>query len=384
MLTSTERHSGLAAAARPEMTAVAGRSQRLLLLAPAGVPCGVGDFTGRLTAALQRVGGEDAAAALPFERCRGLAGGLGRALDKADALVLNLPLVAWKRLLIEPLAALAYARARGRRTVVVLHEWGGLHPLRRATYRPLLAFADRIAMVSPQVRAELAADPIVGRLARRVRLIPLPPNLVRPAATRPTALSERLAAARSDGRLVLGTFGSIYPGKQPEALLDVAAELKRRGERPLLAFIGFFVRGTDGIEERFRARVADLGLDDDVVVTGRVGPAEELYGLFDSVDLFAYDFAEGLTARRASVMAALQAGRPVVTSAPASPDEFAANPRLARLVEAGALSFVPTGADAATFAEALVQARRRPLPAVEVDVEAWWDETARALTAMLD
>ncbi|MFX5476865.1 hypothetical protein ABTD55_23360, partial [Acinetobacter baumannii] len=53
-------------------------------------------------------------------------GGLRGALANVDALVLNLPVVAWKSRLAEPVLAATLARARRRDVVVILHEWADL------------------------------------------------------------------------------------------------------------------------------------------------------------------------------------------------------------------------------------------------------------------
>ena len=118
---------------------------------------------------------------------------------------------------------MAMARLRGRRVILIQHEWAGLHWLRRITYMPALLLADRIVMFSPLVRRELADDPMVGWTARKCVLAPLPPNIEPPAGFADSKLRQRLSAAREAGRLVIGHFGSIYPGKQPTALLDISA-----------------------------------------------------------------------------------------------------------------------------------------------------------------
>ena len=273
-------------------------------------PCGVGDFAGQLIEALRRQGQPQET--LPLEPGRVPLGEIWRAVGNARAVIANLPLVPWKRALIGPPSAFAIAFLRRRRRVAILHEWGSMHRLRRLVLRPLLLFADTIVLLSPQVRDELAADPVIGRLARRAVMMPLPPNITRPETTVPSALSARMRAAREGGRLVVGHFGSIYPGKQPEAILDIAATLKARGADPLVVFIGSFIRASDGIEEIFRAKVAALDLSETVVVSGYVASPEELFGLFDEVDAFVYVLPEGLTARRASILACVQAGRPVI------------------------------------------------------------------------
>lgn len=355
---------------------------RALFLVPGfDHPCGVGDFTTGLVSALRQQDGDFPAVSLGPSV--GSLPEASRALDGVGTVVVNLPVVSWKRVLLKPLAVLALARLRKRRVVVVLHEWAGLHPLRRHAFRPALLMADRVILFSPRIRRELEADPLVGRLAPRAVLAPLPPNLERPRSVRIIPLARELEAARRDGRFVLGAFGSIYPGKRPEALLAVAAALKARGRKPLLAMIGGFVRGVDRVEEDFRARAEALRLQDDVVVSGHVGSDEDLYGLFDQVDAFLSIFPEGLTARRSSVLAAVQSGRPVVATAPATPDEFAHHPRFRALVERGAIALVPADASPDAYAEAVLAAAARPTERTTMDVEGWWRDAAEAIRAHL-
>jgi glycosyltransferase involved in cell wall biosynthesis len=345
----------------------------LLVLTGSGAPpCAVDDFNRRLAAAL---GAGEALALAPGTRWRAV----WRALSPARGAVESFPVVAWKRELIRPLLALALARLRGRAAIVVLHEWAALNRLRRLALLPALATASRVVLLSPTVRDEVAADPLArGCLARSV-MAPLAPNLGAPPAVAGSPLAARLAAARSDGRLVVGHFGSIYAGKGPETMLAVAAALKAQGARPLLVFVGDFIRSAERIEAVFAARVAALGLAEDVVVSGYVAGMPELYGLFAEVDVFAYAFAEGLTARRSSVLASVQSGRPVVVTAPARADEFDHHPRYAALVAGGALTLVPRDAAPDAFARAILAAAGRPAAPAAIDLDAWWADTAEAV-----
>ena len=133
--------------------------------------------------------------------------------------------------------------------------------------------------------------------------------------------------ARAEGRLVIGHFGSIYPGKQPNALLHIGAILKDRGLKPFVVYIGSFIRGTDNVEEEFFARAAQLGLTDDVIVSGYVATDAEVFGLFSEVDAFCYPLGEGLTARRSSVLTCVQSGKPLIVTGPALAEEFDHHPR---------------------------------------------------------
>lgn len=354
----------------------------LHLLGRGHPPCGIGDFSQLLLESLRDL---DRASHVAFvvEPGRLPAAAIWRALAEADTVVANFPVVAWKRALIGPLAVYAMARLRGRSCITILHEWRGLHRLRRLVLRPLLLMSDTILMVSPQVREELAADPVVGFLARRVALLPVPPNLERPAAISGSPLRDRLASARREGRLVLGHFGSIYPGKQPEAVLGIAAALKARGARPLLAFMGSFIKGFDGIEGLFWQKVAAHGLTDDVIVSGYVATESELFGLFETADAFAYVLPEGLTSRRASVLACVQAGRPVVVTEPARADEFDHHPRYRALVESGAIVLVPGSAGPEAYAERILAVRSRPTELPDLDLDVWFRDAAGVLRARL-
>ena len=117
---------------------------------------------------------------------------------------------------------------------------------------------------------------------------------------------------------MIGHFGSIYPGKQPNALLEIGAILKQRGLKPLLVYIGSFIRGVDKVEEEFHARAAELGIADDVIVSGFVASDHEVFGLFSEIDAFCYPLDEGLTARRSSILTCVQSGRPLIVTGPAA------------------------------------------------------------------
>src|SRR5580704_525642 len=244
-------------------------TRALILGAGPQMQCGVGQFTLRLAETLEKLE-PGSTAALTLSQTQGSVAETWRAAGSARNIVCSLPIVAWKRVILSPLLALLFARLRGRRAILVQHEWGSLHWLRRLTYLPAVLLASRIVMFSALVRKELANDPLVGWTARKCTLAPLPPNIEAPAAIADSGLRRRLVEARAQGRLVIGHFGSIYPAKQPNALLVICATLKARGERPLVVYIGSFIRAMDNVEQDFYTRARALGIADDVIVTGYV------------------------------------------------------------------------------------------------------------------
>jgi glycosyltransferase involved in cell wall biosynthesis len=306
---------------------------------------------------------------------------LWHGLSGARALVVSLPIVAWKKKLIAPLAALALARLRGLHTVVIAHEWADLNPLRRALMSVYITAARSVFLSSPAVRQDFAGS-LAGRLAGHAGVIPIPPNIAPPALLSDTPFAARLRAEKARGRIILGHFGSIYPKKQSGFVLDVAADLKAKGHDVLVAFIGGFVKGHDDVETRFRARVRELGLDDNVLVTGYVANASEIFALFGEVDAFVYAFAEGLTSRRGSVLTCLQAGKPLIVNAPSSLAEFDHHPVFRSAMRSGLLRFVPTLCDAGDYANAVLAALSDRPAAADIFAPAWRD-AAYALASAL-
>jgi glycosyltransferase involved in cell wall biosynthesis len=354
----------------------------LFLGAGPQMQCGVGQFTRLLQHAIEarEPGGS---ATLTLTHSEGSIAGIWRGVASARSVVCNFPIVAWKRVIFRPLLALALAKLMRRRVVLIQHEWGGLHWLRRITYIPALLLADTIVMFSPLVRRELAVDAVVGWTARKCVLAPLPPNIEAPAEHAESPLRQALAAARKNGRLVIGHFGSIYPGKQPNALLDIGATLRERGLKPLMVYVGSFIRGVDQVESDFHARVAELGLGDGVIISGYVASDSEVFGLFDEIEAFCYALDEGLTARRASILTSVQSGKPVIVTGPAEADEFDHHPRFRQLIDRGAIVLVARGAAADVYADSIVAALKQPPAPMPFDFDGWWRDVAEAVSAQL-
>jgi glycosyltransferase involved in cell wall biosynthesis len=354
----------------------------LFLGAGPQMQCGVGQFTRLLQQAFER-GDPASCAASTLTRTKGTFGEIWRAIGSAKSVICNFPIVAWKRVIFRPLLALAIAKLFRRKIVLIQHEWGGLHWARRLTYLPALLLADTIVMFSPLVRRELAEDSLVGWTVKKCVLAPLPPNLAAPDGIEDSKLRQRLAAARAQGRLVIGHFGSIYPAKQPNALLHIGAILKERGLKPLIVYIGSFIRGSDNVEAEFFARAAELGLTDDVVVSGYAASDSEVFGLLSEVDAFCYPLEEGLTARRSSVLACVQSGKPLIVTGPALRQEFDHHPRFRELIDRGAVVLVARGSDDEAYADAIVSALKRPAVQLPFDYDGWWQDVARTVKTQM-
>jgi glycosyltransferase involved in cell wall biosynthesis len=352
----------------------------LFLGAGAQMQCGVGQFTRLLCETIEKLA-PGSCATLTLTRSEGSVGDIWRAIGSARSMVCNFPMVAWKRVIFRPLLALAIARLRRRRVVLIQHEWTSLHWARRITYLPALLLADTIVMFSPLVRRELANDPLIGWTERKCVLAPLPPNIEAPDEIADSKLRQQLAAAREDGRLVIGHFGSIYPGKQPNALLNISAILRERGLKPLTVYIGSFIKAVDKVEEDFHARASELGLSQDVIVSGYVASDREVFGLFHEIDAFCYPLEEGLTARRASILTSVQSGKPVIVTGPAEADEFDHHPRFKEVIDRGAVVLVARGSKVEAYADLIVSSLEGPSGQTRFDFDGWWHDVALSVQA---
>ncbi len=338
--------------------------RHLVLVSDAQTTCGVEEFARQMA-----------------QRADAVVQPLGGRLAEADDVVLNLPVFAWKKRFVAPVAAAARARLGGRQVTLILHEWADLKLARRLSYLPLLPLASRILFSSPEIMAQFAATPVSRAVTRRRGIMPIPPNFDVPERTEPSALAASLAAERAAGRLVVAQFGSIYLRKDPLVFLAVIAELVRRGVDVRALLIGGFIRDSGDVEGDFTREVARLGLAERVTVTGYVKGAAELYGLFAEVDAFLYPLSEGLTARRASVQAAALSGRPVIVTAPARSDSLSHHALFRTLNASGAIRLVPRAADVGALADAVLATRGSPVRPLEAraGIDAMWTDAVSAL-----
>lgn len=356
----------------------------LSLVSDARAPCGVEHFARTLASRL-------ALRAPGFHDTMALTGQPGeidvlrRALSAADALIMNVPVVAWKRKLVSPLRAMAAARRAGVRVLLVLHEWADLDWKRRLALMPALRLADRILVSSPLVRDGLASTRAAKLMRYPAGLVPIPPNLRAPNICPETMLSRQLDGLRAPGALLVGTFGAIYPKKQPTAVLDIVAALRAQGRDAHAVFVGDFVRGGSvDPETELAAAAAQRALTGKTMVTGFIGPSDELFAALSRLDVLVYDFAEGLTARRGSVLAAMQAGRPVLVNGPRRDDEFNHHPTYRRAIGSGALTMLDPAAPATAFADAIIAAiAREAAGTTGIDFDAAWSDAVDAVLGAL-
>ncbi|MBD9375022.1 glycosyltransferase [Rhizobium sp. ARZ01] len=269
-------------------------------------------------------------------------------MGQCDGVVLNFPIVAWKKRLIEPLVVAVLTKLRSKRLTVVLHEWASLDWKRRLVLLPVIKLADAILFSAPEIRDEWLQG--AGANRARLGLIPIPPNLLPSSSISDAPAAHSIRALRRDGTKIIGQFGSIYPKKNCAELFAIAAELRKAGQDIAVAFIGSFIKAMDNVEEEFHAQVRQHGLEGRVLVTGYIAEDNHVFAALRELDVVCYKFTEGLTSRRGSVLAAAMSGRCVVTNAPRDASSLAHHDLFRAMIANGNIRLAATDADPCTMA----------------------------------
>lgn len=209
-------------------------------------------------------------------------------------------------------------------------------PVRGWVNRRLAADADAVVATN---RADLAQLSPFG-----ARHIPIGSNI--PVAPPSGYTPERWRAELGvgQGELLVAYFGLLSPSKGVDVLVEALAGLARPW-RLLLIGGAAHLPSDQAHAQAVRARVAELGLGERLIVTGHVAP-EEVSAHLLAADLVALPFRDGASFRRGSLLAALAHGRPLVTTRPADSADAA--------LLAPAAALVPTG-DSAALAVVLAQ-----------------------------
>jgi glycosyltransferase involved in cell wall biosynthesis len=191
------------------------------------------------------------------------------------------------------------------------------------------------------------------------RWVPIGSNIPNapPADFQRPAVRARLGAGPSD--LLVGYFGFLSASKGSTTLLRALSQLGRSGHSVRLGLIGAGANPaspTDLADERQALALAEqLGLRARLHQTGYL-PAAEVSACLLACDVIALPFADGASFRRGSLLAALEHGCAIVTTAPKSSAAGAGQRRL----EPGAQFLAVPPNDPAALAAALVRLVEEP------------------------
>lgn len=261
-----------------------------------GLSCGVSDYTARLAEALES---EGVRVFLPGWR----AWNLVRATDYANKLRqlgatvvhVQYPSRAYERSL-GPLCTALGARSR---VVVTAHEWSQSHPLRKCVTATLLLAADGCVFTTESELSAWRKQCKGFCLGKRTAIIPLGSNLL---AAEPVTGEER--------RNEVVYFGLIRPNKGLEMFLEVAA--RAWSERDALDFV-IIGRTPIGCENYARVMKARARMLPNVIWVGGL-EEEAVIRRMERAKVACLPYPDGVSERRGSTLAALNAGLAVVTT----------------------------------------------------------------------
>jgi glycosyltransferase involved in cell wall biosynthesis len=171
------------------------------------------------------------------------------------------------------------------------------------------------------VAAYGAAPLVVHNEAHRRELFPRPRVVVIPhgiaTPAKPDVAAARAALGIAPDEWVLAHFGFLHPHKGVEPVLEALAALKRGGRRVRFLVCGAVPPDGDGQRylEQLRRRVAELGLDGEVLLDGKFLAAAELSGRLAAADWILLNYQSGgEQGTSGAVRTALESGRPTAVS----------------------------------------------------------------------
>lgn len=187
---------------------------------------------------------------------------------------------------------------------VRLHEFTRARLLRRMAIVPILLYANGIWV--PALEDRKAVARFAGN---RVHRTLIGSNIVVTEGEK-----DKMA-----GKVVISYFGSVYPGKGIERMLALWKAVKERDSKNRFVFkiIGEIDVNPDNhfleYHKLVRAKIAQLGLQDDIIITGYVSD-EEASVEIRNTDMATLLYEDGLSLRRGSFIAYLSHGVPIITT----------------------------------------------------------------------
>lgn len=206
----------------------------------------------------------------------------------------------------------------GGATVVTFHDarvpylFPKAGPAREWANRMLALGADACIATNPEDASRLRDWGV-----KRLELIPIGSNIPNnpPPGYDRHAWRERWGAG--EGTTLMAYFGFLNSSKGLDDLLKALARLRERGDYRLL-MVGGGLGSSDPTNRATAARLAELarqiGVESRLTWTGYLGPREVSAALL-STDMAMLPYADGASFRRGSLLAVLEHGLPLVTTA---------------------------------------------------------------------
>lgn len=218
------------------------------------------------------------------------------------------------------------------------------HALLRAREAELAAAADHVVVLGATVRDDLVARGVDGT---RITVVPNGVDADLLGRTTPPDAARRALGLPGAG-FWIGTITSVVDYEGVETLVEAVAVLREQGVPVRAAVVGDGV-ALAAVERRVRA----LGLDDHVLLPGRVGPAAAARW-YEALDVFVVPRRDTRVTRTVVPLKPMQAmalGRPVVASD---------LPALAEVVGAPGAGLLAPADDPAALADAVARLAADP------------------------
>jgi len=231
------------------------------------------------------------------------------------------------------------------RLVVTQHDLAVGHWTMQKKHMMLLKRADAVTVSNDRDRG--AALRHAPAMADRLHLARMGSHFRAPVLSGNGRARLRRGFGVPDGGVMLLYFGFIVPGRRLETLLRAAARLKDRGMRLRLVLVGGGGPGCERYAAACRRLTADLGLEPEVLWTG-YAPPRTVGRALAAADLFVSAIERGADCRNSSILAAMEAGLPILTTE---------NPRYGtdRELRAGRQCRFFDARDAASLADAVAE-----------------------------
>ncbi|MBI1801524.1 MAG: glycosyltransferase family 4 protein [Chloroflexi bacterium] len=178
--------------------------------------------------------------------------------------------------------------------------------------------ADAVIATNPEDAQTLAHS---ARL-RALRTIPIGSN-IHPAEQQPASRNAaRAVLGVADDEILLCYFGFLNASKGGETLVRVLEKVIQAGYNSRLLMLGGEVGASDPTNAAYAQRIKTLlrerGLAERVIWAG-YRSAGEVSALWHASDIAVLPYADGVSLRRGTLMAALAHAMPIVTTAPRAP-----------------------------------------------------------------
>lgn len=272
-------------------------------------PCGIGDYTHRMSEALRSGGMDVQLLRQNLWRLRD-ARAILKAVDEArvDIVHVQYPSIGYGRALGPQLLSCC------RPCVVTVHEVSQAHPIRKLSLYGFFSTATNLIFTSEFEKQ--AATRFAPWIEGKSTVIPIGCNItVMPSGQEPSTNT-------------IGYFGLIRPNKGLEQVIELARLSLARGGKFRILIIGSEFRGQESYHRLLRQQSAGLPVEWRTGLSG-----SELNAALCECGLAYLPFPDGASERRSSLLTFLTLGTPVITTRgpqlPAQLEDavqFAANP----------------------------------------------------------